>query len=105
MIVQRERWLASKRANSHSVTRLLEPTDPDNGDEALLLLGIAKLNERSIEVRQDRRPWLLLEPWAVQLALSRGRRRLSAEEVSSIKRCTRDPETLRWPAGARDEQD
>jgi hypothetical protein len=48
---------------------------------------------------------LLLQPWAVQAALSRpGRRRLSANDVSEIKRCTRDAETLRWPAGVRDEQ-
>jgi hypothetical protein len=33
-----------------------------------------------------------------------GGRRLSAQDVSEIKRCTRDAETLRWPAGVRDEQ-
>ena len=43
---------------------------------------------------------LLLQPWAVQAALSRrGRRRLSDSDIAEIKRCTRDPETLRWPAG------
>ena len=44
-------------------------------------------------------------PWAVQVALSRpGRRRLSGWDISEIKRCTRDPQTLRWPAGTLHEQ-
>jgi hypothetical protein len=48
---------------------------------------------------------LRLRPWAVQAALSRGRRQLSAKDISEIKRLTRDADTLRWPARARDEQD
>ena len=34
-----------------------------------------------------------------------GRRRLSAQDVSEIKRCTREPDTLRWPARTQNEQD
>jgi Family of unknown function (DUF5681) len=94
MIAKREKWLAAKRPVS-GFKILTEPEDPDNANEALLLLGIA-----------ERDTWgLRLQPWAVQAALSRpGRRRLSARDVSEIKRCTRDAETLRWPAGVRDEQ-
>ena len=44
---------------------------------------------------------LLLEPWAVQAALSRrrGGERLTDKEVAEIKRCTRDAGSLRWPRG------
>jgi hypothetical protein len=95
MIAKREKWLAAKRPVSGFKIRT-EPKDPDNANEALLLLGIAE---------RDTFWGLRLQPWAVQAALSRpGRRRLSAEDVSNIKRCTHDAETLRWPAGVRDEQ-
>jgi hypothetical protein len=100
MIAKRERWLAANRAKSpqpRPLQMLFDPTDPHNADEALLLLGIAEPDSRWHEPRDGRRG-LLLQPWAVQLALSRGRRPLSAQEVSEIKRCTRDAETLRWPA-------
>jgi uncharacterized protein DUF5681 len=97
MIAKREKWFAAKRPVS-PVKFLMEPKDPDNANEALVLLGIAKPEPAWFNR-------LRLQPWAVQAALSRpGRRRLSAEDVSNIKRCTHDAETLRWPAGARDEQ-
>jgi hypothetical protein len=97
MVDKREKWFAAKRPVP-SFKFLMEPKDPDNANEALLLLGIAE---------PDTRWWLrglLLQPWAVQAALSRpGRRQLSAQDVSEIKRCTRDADTLRWPAGICDE--
>ena len=99
-IAKRETWLAANRARSmqpRPVQILFEPTDPDNAEEALLLLGIAEPDSR-VSVPPDGRQRLLLQPWAVQLALSRGRRSLSAQEVAEIKRCTRDAEMLRWPA-------
>src|SRR5947207_14657999 len=102
MIAKRETWLTAKGALSvkrRPIQIQAERTDPDNADEALLLLGIAVLDTRNSEPAPDRRQRLRLRPWAVQLALSRGRRRLSANDVSEIKRCTRDAETLRWPAG------
>ena len=42
---------------------------------------------------------LLLEPWAVQAALSRrrGSKALTPQDVSQIERNTRASETLRWP--------
>ena len=49
MIAKRERWLAANRAKSSKrrpVPMLVEPTDPDNADEALLLLGIAEPDSR-----------------------------------------------------------
>lgn len=101
MIAKRESWLAAKAPKRHRpVEWRIEPTDPDNADEALILLGIAEP-----DARWDGHPRLLLHPWAVQAALSRpGRRTLSSRHVAEIKRCTRDSETLRWPAGTLDEQ-
>jgi len=103
MIAKREKWLAAKRPVSWPKL-LMEPKDPDNANEALLLLGIAEPDTRW-NYPTDKYQRLQLQPWAVQAALSRpGRRRLSARDVSEINRCTRDAETLRWPAGVRDEQ-
>ena len=104
MIAKREKWLAAKRPVS-GLNLLMETEDPDNANEALLLLGIAEPDTQwNDPTDKDQR--LRLKPWAVQAALSRpGRRRLSAQDVSEIKRCTRDAETLRWPAGVRDGQD
>jgi hypothetical protein len=102
MIVKREKWLAARRPVSG--LNLLMETDPDNANEALLLLGIAEPDTQWSNPT-DKSQRLRLKPWAVQAALSRpGGRRLSAKDVSNIKLCTRDAETLRWPAGVRDEQ-
>jgi len=99
MIAKREKWSASKAPKHRNIELLSEPVDPTKANEALILLGIAepdmRLNGANDEYRR-----LLLRPWAVQAALSRsGRRRLSAKDVSEIKRSTRDAETLRWPSG------
>jgi hypothetical protein len=100
MIAKREKWLASHGPKHRPVERLIEP-DPDNANAALVLLGIAEPDTRWNDAN-DKYERLLLRPWAVQAALSRpGRRRPSDKEVSGIKRCTRDPETLRWPRGYR----
>jgi len=103
MIAKREKWLAAKAPKHRPIERLTEPVDPNNANEALILLGIAEHDTRW-NGSNDKYERLLLRPWAVQAALSRrGRRRLS-KDVSNIKRCTRDPETLRWPAGIDNEQ-
>ena len=105
-IAKREQWLAAHAPKRRpSIEVLAEDVDPANAHEALLLLGIAEPDTRFYGL-EDKYERLLLQPWAVQAALSRpGRRRLSARDISEIKRCTRDAETLRWPAGVRDEQD
>jgi Family of unknown function (DUF5681) len=100
-IKKREAWLAERKpkASQHDfVTRFT--SDPDNADTALLLLGIAAHNPDRAEWGKDRAQ-LLLEPWAVQAALHRrrGGNRLTADERDDIRRCTRDPDSLRWPRG------
>lgn len=99
MIAKREKWLAAKAPKHRPIEWLMEPLDPENAIEALLLLEIA---ERDTRWAAENDPYvrLKLQPWAVQAALSRkGRRTLSKQDVDAIKRCTKDAETLRWPKG------
>ena len=100
MIDKREKALEKKKSRHIPFKRLLEPTDPDNLNPALLILGIACRDKRW-ENEPSEYEHFLLEPWAVQAALSRrrGGNRLSDQDVSEIKRCTRDPNSLRWPRG------
>jgi Family of unknown function (DUF5681) len=98
-ITKREAWLAkqSPKASRRVIQRLTSP-DPDNADAALMLLGIAAPNPARADIGADRTQ-LLLEPWAVQAALRRrrGGNRLTDRERDEIRRCTRDPDCLRWP--------
>ena len=100
-IMKREAWLAkhAPRASRSTTTRHISP-DPDNADAALLLLGIAAANPARANIGADRAQ-LLLEPWAVQAALRRrrGGNRLTEDERNTIRRCTRDSDSLRWPRG------
>ncbi|MDT9601080.1 DUF5681 domain-containing protein [Sphingosinicella rhizophila] len=103
MIAKREKWLADKAPKRHqNVAFQSEPTDPRNADEALKILGIATTNEKWTD--HAKYEHLLLEPWAVQKALSRrGFKSIKAKEVGEIKRCTRDAQSLAWPKSLRDE--
>jgi len=100
-IIKRDKYLlAENRRKSPKGVALRYTGDPGNADAALLLLEITALDPR----RQDydgNRPQMLLEPWAVQAALSRrrGRRKLDSKDVAEIRRCSRDPDSLRWPRG------
>src|SRR5258705_12444897 len=100
-IIKREAWLAKHMPEAFwpEVTSRISP-DPDNADAALLLLGIAAPNPARAEFGEDRAQ-LLLEPWAAQAALRRrrGGQRLTDRERDEIRRCTRDPDRLRWPRG------
>jgi Family of unknown function (DUF5681) len=100
-IMKRDAWFAKNapKASSPAIMCRISP-DPDNADAALLLLGIAAPNPARAEFGNDRAQ-LLLEPWAVQAALRRrrGGQRLTERERDEIRRCTRDPDSLRWPRG------
>ncbi len=99
-IAKREAWRANHRAKEKPkmVLRHLSP-DPDNADDALVLLGIATIDPDRLP--NDDRLQLLLEPWAVQAAFVRRRSAtaLSTHDLQEIKRCTRDANSLRWPRG------
>ena len=99
-ITKREAWLAKHEPKAPQPTRRLLSPDPDNADAALVLLAIAAPNPAREHMGADRAQ-LLLEPWAVQAALSRrrGGQRLTEQEVNDVRRGTRDPGTLRWPRG------
>ena len=98
-IMKREAWLAkhAPQARWPQIKQYISP-DPDNADAALILLGVAAPNPRRADVGGGRAQ-LLLEPWAVQAALRRrrGGQRLTDREREDIRRCTRDPDSLRWP--------
>ena len=98
-IMKREAWLAEHVPKAPRLV-INYSSDSDNADSALLLLGIAAQNPDRAGWRKDR-AHLLLEPWAVQAALRRrrGGHRLTDEEHEWIRRCTRDPDSLRWPRG------
>ncbi len=100
-IAKREAWLQKHgpKASLPAITCHISP-DPDNADAALLLLGIAAPNPKRAEFGHNRAQ-LLLEPRVVQAALSRrrGGQRLTDKELGEIRRCTRDPDSLRWPRG------
>ncbi len=98
-ILKREVWLAkhAPKASWQPIERHISP-DPDNADAGLLLLGIAARDPARADIGADRAQ-LLLEPWAVQAALRRrrGGSRLTDRERDEIRRCTGDPDSLRWP--------
>ena len=99
-IRKRADWLAKNvPAPWPKITRRFSD-DPDNADAALLLLGIAEHNPARADIKSTRAQ-LLLEPWAVQQALSRrrGGNRLTDGERNEIRRCSRDPDSLVWPRG------
>lgn len=89
------------------------PVPPRNADEAMLLLGIASVDARRVASLAhlapegggdtEAHPPLLLEPWAVQAALSRRRssKPLTSRDIAEVTRCTRDAGQLNWPTGSR----
>lgn len=106
MIALREKHRAASQGRAAPKVELFTEEDPDNADAALLILGIAS-RRPDREGPQFKDEQLLLEPWAVQMALSRrrGGKRLARRDRDDIVRCTRDAGSLRWPRGALDEPD
>jgi hypothetical protein len=100
MILKREQALAEKKPVQRSKIEVFTESDPENANDALVILGIARRYSVGPEDQYDR---LKLEPWAVQAALRRrrGGSKLTEKEISEIKRTTWDPETLIWPRGTR----
>ena len=102
MIAKREQAIAaSESRRKPTPIALRQSRDPENAEAALLILGVASRNPERQGPGFDGEQ-LLLEPWAVQLALSRrrGGRKLTEKERAEINRCTRDAGSLRWPRGA-----
>src|SRR5882672_10797882 len=100
-ILERDAWRTKHERQSRppAITRHISP-DPANADAALVLLGIALPNMKRVDWTQDR-VQLLLEPKWVQAAIHRrrGGQRLTGRERDDIRRCTRNPDSIRWPRG------
>ena len=100
-ILERDAWRTKNERPSspRAITRHISP-DPENANAALVLLGIATPNLARAAWTQDR-VHLLLEPRWVQAALHRrrGGQRLTDRERDEIRRCTRNPASIRWPRG------
>ena len=95
MIAKREKALAAKAPPAAPI-RLCERQDPANAYDALQILEIAIPDPGWTEPQRETR--LLLLPWAVQAALSRGTRRsIGKQDVAAINRCTHQSHKLRWP--------
>lgn len=102
MIAKREKWRTKNEKAVRRKIEFLSETDPDNADEAMLILDVAAIDQERQRQSSRTRKYLLLELWAVQAALSRrsGGRKLDDQEIEEIKRCMRDPTALRWPRGS-----
>ncbi len=101
-IERREAWRAKQRPAAIPAIRWLEPEqDPANADEAMLILDIASHNPARAGLDRERAQ-LLLEPWAVELALRRRRTAnpLRSRQLDEIRRCTKDIERVRLPKAA-----
>ena len=97
MIAKREKWIAERTAVKQSPVKTSMAYDPDNANAAMLLLGIVSRDPCDYGPNNTYER-LKLEPWAVEAALVRGRRRvLEDKHIADIKRCTRDPKSIRWP--------
>jgi hypothetical protein len=97
MVVAREKALSVEQVRPVGPKFIFERSDPDNADEALQLLDIAQLCSRSQGPNYSDEK-LVLEPWAVQVAVNRrGLGALSAEDIALIEQWTRNPASLRWP--------
>lgn len=89
MIEIREKWFARNAPNQPPIQRRIEPIDPRNADEAMILLGIARRDADA-----DAYERLLLKPWVVHVAARRrGRRPLTQVEMYEVTRCM-DEDTL-----------
>ena len=109
MIEKRDAIRTAKQKSGNSearnIPKLRMSMDTRNADAAMLILGIARHNPKHEDETQSyEHAQLLLEPWAVQAALSRRRSTapLSRRNISDIIRCTSASKTLKWPSGSRD---
>jgi len=98
MIAKREKWIASHASPPKTgPLAFVVEEDPDNANAALLLLGIATPNEYDYGPN-DPYERLLLEPWAVEVALKRLRTLdLSESDRALMRNSVRDYHAIAWP--------
>lgn len=79
----------------------IEPTDPDNVDDVMLMLEIAHFSTDEMHISHGVKT-LLLETWVSQKALSRsGGPELSKDGIDWIECCTHNSGSIKWPRGVR----
>jgi hypothetical protein len=97
MIAKREKALAATAPQAVQVEVRNEGPDPENADEAMLILGICR-QDPCWAATAGERQHLLLEPWAVEAALARrAARKLDRKDLDEARRCTHAADTVRWP--------
>lgn len=105
MIEKREAYIEKLKPESKGhckVKMLKEPKDPDNANQAMLILGMVyKVDSKN--KTSGHQPAVILEPWVVQAALSRrrGGSKLTKEEIKAIQYCTREVGEIKWPRGTQ----
>jgi hypothetical protein len=98
MIAKREAWLAAKDPPTHTPVKVKSTHEGRTADQALLILGIATEEVPPERFGPAREPLLKLQPWVVQEALRRSKRRtISERDIQEIRRQTQDPEKVSWP--------
>lgn len=99
MIAKREKWLAAERpVKPIGIGKVEMEHEARNADEALLILGIATEKPTPLHYGEKNDLLLQLEPWVVQAGLARSRRhRFQDKDITEIRRCTRDADTITWP--------
>lgn len=95
MIAKREQWLAKRRKPTRTPVMKME-YESRSADAAMLILDIiAEDQSWSHEYRHHR---YKLRNWAVEAAIARMRpKRMSQNDLDDAKRCTENPDAIRWP--------
>jgi hypothetical protein len=101
MVEKRELALAKDAPPKPSrPMKFAHENDPRNADAAMLILGIT-VRDPSWTHPCKYGVRMKLATWAAQAGLSRpGRRTLSSKDVEDVKRCTLEPDKLKWPRRA-----
>lgn len=96
MIEKWSAWIAKRETkNDYTEIKMLsEALDPENIDEALMLLNIVTINPNR-DPKDYPRPQLLVQPWAAQFALRRDRS-LRDGDLRQAKFCTYDSASVIW---------
>ena len=101
-IAKREAYRAGKRAHtkSKSLVLTIEAPNPKNADRALQLLDIIGIRDE-LDPAHEACTEYVLEPWVVEVALSRrrGTPRLEKEGLEWLLAYTRDGKTVNLPRG------
>jgi hypothetical protein len=96
-ILKREEVRAKLRPRGLNISFKFETPHPVDVDDAMILLGIAKVVEGKL--REGGGRYLQLQSWAVNDALRRrGLKMLTDKQIDAVEQCTGDSEEIAWPS-------